>query len=71
MPFINWINWDERATGRNHPSRPDIVNRPLRETLSSLGLSPDDDISAPWARITVSATAPASPVVNDLWIDIS
>ena len=46
--FIQWINWDERATGLNHPSRPDVVNRPLRQALQALGISPDVDISAPW-----------------------
>lgn len=43
MAKIDWIQYTERATGMNHPSRPDVVNRPLRQLLQNSGISPDDD----------------------------
>lgn len=43
MAKIEWIQFTERATGMNHPSRPDVVNRPLRQLLQNSGISPDAD----------------------------
>jgi len=42
MPIIDWIQFTERATGLGHPTRPDVVNRPLRQLLLNSGVSPDD-----------------------------
>jgi hypothetical protein len=43
MALIEWIQYTERATGQNHPTREDVVNRPLRQLLANSGISPDAD----------------------------
>ena len=43
MALIEWIEFTERATGKDHPTRPDVVNRPLRQLLANSGVSPDAD----------------------------
>jgi len=41
MPAINWITFGERVVAKDHPTLPDVANRPLREVLTNSGYSPD------------------------------
>lgn len=43
MAVIQWIQYTERATAMGHPTREDVVNRPLRQLLANSGISPDAD----------------------------
>jgi len=47
MALISWIQWTEKVVGMNHATETDVVNRPLREYLSAIGLNPDGDITPP------------------------
>ena len=58
MAVIPWINYNEQAVGHNHPTLADVVNRPLRQLLTSSGYDPDADIGTGFAKTvhTHSAT---------------
>jgi len=75
MAKIEWIQYTERATGMNHPSRPDVVNRPLRQLLQFSGISPDEDGIAlltnasmiDWAQISDTPTTLAGYTISDAY----
>lgn len=40
---IEWIQYNERVVGQNHPTLTDTINRPLRGFLLALGVDPEAD----------------------------
>lgn len=76
MPAIEWIQFTERATGMGHPTRDDVVNRPLRQLLANSGVSPDDSniilllggvTLIDWAQITNRPTTLAGYGIADAY----
>lgn len=73
MGAINWIQWNERAVGQNHPALEDVVNRPLRDLLIASGVSPDAPTivlltnlsSVEWAQIINAPTTLAGYGITD------
>lgn len=43
MALIPWIQWTERMTGENHPTREDSLNRALKQLLLNSGVDPNSD----------------------------
>lgn len=43
MPKIAYIRWTERVVGEGHPSREDVLNRPLKQLLEIAGWDPDSN----------------------------
>ena len=43
MSLISWVLYTEPVVGKNHPTLPDVDNRPLRQFATALGFSPDAD----------------------------
>lgn len=75
MANINWIEHTEKVVGQGHATLTDVVNRPLRELLTALGVDPDSDITSlpvgpvDWSVITSKPTTIAGYGITDAYTD--